>query len=65
MKKVLFTFLITLGLVSCQPEQVVVWDNPSAVTSVNGASYYKVLKVELKESETIMHLEMGDFSLFE
>jgi hypothetical protein len=62
MKKVLFTFLITLGLVSCQPEQVVVWDNPSAVTSVYGASYYKVLKVELKESETIMHLEMGDFS---
>ena len=62
MKQILFTFLITLGLVSCQPEQVVVWDNPSAVTSVNGASFYKVLKVELKESETIMHLEMGDFS---
>ncbi len=49
MKKVLFTFLITLGLVSCQPEQVVVWDNPSAVTSVYGASYNKDLKAELKD----------------
>ena len=57
MKNLSLFICLALGLVACQPEKVVVWDNPSSVQNSEGGRY-KVTKVELKESETILHIDM-------
>ena len=46
--------------VACQPEKEVVWDNPSSIQSVYGNRYH-VTKVELRESETVLHLELNSY----
>ena len=56
MKKVLYTFLITLGLVSCQPKEVI-WDNPSAFIPNIGATF-NIEQVEMNETETVLHIDM-------
>ena len=47
-------------IVACQPEKEVVWDNPSSIQSVYGNRYH-VTKVELRESETVLHLELNSY----
>ncbi|MCR5696899.1 MAG: TlpA family protein disulfide reductase [Marinilabiliaceae bacterium] len=56
MKKRYSILLFALGLVACQPKEVV-WDNPSAFIP-NSGSQFEITKVEMNQTETVLHLKV-------
>ena len=55
MKKIFFFLLSALALASCKQE--VTWDNPSAFMG-NSNGTFKITQVEMKKTETVMHLHV-------
>ena len=53
-KKTIITILLALVAMSGQAQEQVVWENPSAFIGESSAKF-KVTKVELKQTETILH----------
>ena len=54
MKKHIITALLALVTMAGQAQKEIVWQKPSAFTGVSSAEF-KVTKVELKETETVLH----------
>lgn len=53
-KKTIITMMLTLVAMAGWAQKEIVWQNPSAFTGVSSAEF-KVTKVELKETETVLH----------
>ena len=54
-KKTIITILFALVAVAGQAQNQVVWENPSAFMGASNATL-DITKVELKQTETVMHL---------
>jgi len=54
-KKTIITILFALVAVAGQAQNHVVWENPSAFMGASN-SMFEITKVELKQTETVMHL---------
>ncbi len=57
MKKLLSTLLLTLITIAGWAQKEVVWENPSAFTG-SGNIEFDITKMELKETETVMHFRV-------
>ena len=53
-KKTIITIMLVLVTVAGQAQEHVVWENPSAFMGESSAEF-KVTKVELKQTETVLH----------
>ena len=53
-KKTIITILLALVTVTGLAQKIVVWENPSAFIPASSADF-KITKVELKQTETVMH----------
>jgi len=53
-KKTIITILLALVAMTGQAQKEVVWENPSAFIPASSADF-KITKVELKQTETVMH----------
>ena len=53
-KKNIITILLALVTVTGLAQKIVVWENPSAFIPASSADF-KITKVELKQTETVMH----------
>ena len=53
-KKTIITMMLALVTVAGQAQKEVVWENPSAFIPASSADF-KITKVELKQTETVMH----------
>ena len=54
MKQIIITALLVLVGMTATAQKEIVWQNPSAFTGVSSAEF-KVTKVELKQTETVLH----------
>ena len=59
-KQTLFTILLSLATMTGLAQKIVVWENPSAFIGESSAEF-KVTKVELKQTETILHFHAQFF----
>ena len=59
-KQTLFTILLSLATMTGLAQKLVVWENPSAFIGESSAEF-KVTKVELKQTETILHFHAQFF----
>ena len=57
MKKLLSTLLLALTTIAGWAQKEVVWENPSAFTG-SGNIEFDITKMELKETETVMHFRV-------
>ena len=57
MKKLLSTLLLALTTIAAWAQKEVVWENPSAFTG-SGNIEFDITKMELKETETVMHFRV-------
>ena len=57
MKKLLSTLLLALITIAGWAQKEVVWENPSAFTG-SGNIEFDITKMELKETETVMHFRV-------
>ena len=56
MKKAIITAMFVLVALAGQAQKQVVWENPSAFMGASN-SEFKITKVELKQTETVLHIE--------
>ena len=54
MKQILSILALALGLVACQPKEII-WENPSAFMDASNSGF-TINKVELTQTETVLHL---------
>ena len=59
MKKLLSMMLLTLVGMTAMAQKEIVWQNPSAFMG-NYNSEFKITKVELKPTETVLHIIVPD-----
>ena len=68
MKKTIITILLALVAVAGQAQKQVVWEKPSAFIRNTGTEF-KITKVELKQTETVLHVSAkfypGDWIRFD
>jgi thiol-disulfide isomerase/thioredoxin len=57
MKKLLSTLMLVLVAMTARAQKEVVWENPSAFTG-SGSVVFTVTKMEMKETETVMHFRV-------
>lgn len=58
MKKLLSTMMLVLVAMTAQAQKEVVWENPSAFTG-SGNVEFTITKMEMKETETVMHFRVA------
>ena len=56
MKKAIITAMFALVALAGHAQKQVTWENPSAFMGASN-SEFKITKVELKQTETVLHLE--------
>ena len=57
MKRTIITsFFALMAIVGTYAQKTIVWENPSAFMGASN-SEFKITKVELKQTETVLHLE--------